>query len=78
MKKFPVQEALSLISEGIVDDFVWKFDNQKQAIAIRNAVTSAVSRRQDGLKVKTAITQAIKNDQIFTFLIIEPISEKEE
>lgn len=78
MKKFPIQEALSLISEGIVDDFVWKFDDQKQAIATRNSITSAVSRRQDGLKVKTAITQAIKNDEIFTFLIIEPIVEDEE
>lgn len=77
MKKFPIPEALSLLSEGIVDEFVWKFNRHKDAITHRNSITSAVSRRSDGLKVKTAITQAIKNEEIVTFVLVEPLINEE-
>lgn len=78
VKKFPISEALTLLDEGIIDNFSWSFSDIKEAETHRNSITSTQSRRKDSdLKLSTMIVQGIKANEIITFVTIDAIRENQ-
>ncbi|WGH24451.1 hypothetical protein EAb13_CDS0033 [Acinetobacter phage EAb13] len=74
--KYPINEALTMIAEGIIDEFSWHVSNQQEAVYFRNCITRYVLQFE-GLKLKTNIVKAIVDEEIKRFVFIQRVEEDE-
>ncbi|URG13788.1 hypothetical protein [Acinetobacter phage vB_AbaS_TCUP2199] len=75
--KYPVKDALSMIDEGIIDEFVWPVPNQKEAVYFRNYITQT-ALKYEGLKLKTNIVKAIIDESVVRYVHIQRADIAEE
>jgi len=75
--KYPVKDALSMIDEGIINDFVWYVPNHQEAVYFRNYITQA-ALKFEGLKLKTNIVKAIIDESVVRYVHVQRADTAEE
>lgn len=81
-KLFPIKEAITLMDEGIIENFTWLFEesDRDQVTKFRNALSTAIGR--SSIKATTQVINTLRNDQegklIVTRMVTMELSKNEQ